>query len=86
MPKLETLELRYINTCKIWDDILPVDSCIQNLTSLSVYSCHRLTSLFSSSVTRTLVRLERLVIVNCSMLKDIFVQEEEEVIKHCRME
>ncbi|KAG4384351.1 hypothetical protein AAZX31_13G243400 [Glycine max] len=79
MPKLETLELRYINTCKIWDDILPVDSCIQNLTSLSVYSCHRLTSLFSSSVTRALVRLERLVIVNCSMLKDIFVQEEEEV-------
>ncbi|KAG4960658.1 hypothetical protein JHK87_037291 [Glycine soja] len=79
MPKLETLELRYINTCKIWDDILPVYSCIQNLTSLSVYSCHRLTSLFSSSVTRALVRLERLVIVNCSMLKDIFVQEEEEV-------
>ncbi|KAK7401714.1 hypothetical protein VNO78_13413 [Psophocarpus tetragonolobus] len=76
MPNLETLELGSINTCMIWDDRLPLHSCIQNLTSLKIDSCCGIRNLFTAPVVRALVKLEHLQITYCSMLEDIFVQEE----------
>ncbi|RDX99964.1 Disease resistance protein, partial [Mucuna pruriens] len=76
MPDLQTLELCSINTSKIWDDKLPLHSCIQNLTSLKIDSCGSLTNLFTSSVARALVKLQYLRIANCPKLENIFVKEE----------
>ncbi|KAL2972023.1 hypothetical protein AAZX31_15G231900 [Glycine max] len=75
-PKLETLELYDMNLCKIWDDKLPVVSCFQNLTSLIVYDCNRLISLFPSGVSEALVKLERVNIYQCKRMKAIFAQKE----------
>ncbi|RDX93942.1 putative disease resistance protein, partial [Mucuna pruriens] len=77
MPKLETLELRFMDTCKIWDDQFLVHSCIQNLTHLTLLMCKRLTSLFSPSVARGLVKLKYLDIKVCTMLQEIFVHDKE---------
>ncbi|KAL5159758.1 putative disease resistance protein [Glycine soja] len=77
-PKLETLELYDMNLCKIWDDKLPVVSCFQNLTSLIVYDCNRLISLFPSGVSEALVKLERVEISRCKRMKAIFAQKEVE--------
>ena len=76
MPNLETMELFEINTCKIWDDNLPAHSSVQNLTSLIIWSCGSLTSLFPSSVARAMVKLQYLKISSCQTLEEIFVQEE----------
>ncbi|RDY13693.1 putative disease resistance protein, partial [Mucuna pruriens] len=77
MPKLEILRLCDIDTCNIWDDQFLVHSCIQNLTHLTLFGCKRLTSLFSPSVARGLVKLKYLDINLCSMLQEIFVQDKE---------
>ncbi|KAL5159755.1 putative disease resistance protein [Glycine soja] len=76
IPKLETLELYDMNVCKIWDDKLSGLSCFQNLTRLIVIKCKHLTSLFSSRVTRALVKLQHVEISSCERLKTIFVLEE----------
>ncbi|KAG4947486.1 hypothetical protein JHK87_043493 [Glycine soja] len=76
-PKLETLKLYDMNLCKIWDDKLPVVSCFQNLTSLIVYGCNRLISLFPSGLSEALVKLERVEIFRCERMKAIFAQKEE---------
>ncbi|KAL2581796.1 hypothetical protein AAZV13_15G204500 [Glycine max] len=75
-PKLETLKLYDMNLCKIWDDKLPVVSCFQNLTSLIVYDCNRLISLFPSGVPEALVKLECVEISRCKRMKAIFAQKE----------
>ncbi|TKY66610.1 Disease resistance protein [Spatholobus suberectus] len=72
-PNLETLKLYSINIHKIWNDQL---SYFQNLTTLTVDGCERLTYLFSCSVARKLVKLEHLLISSCKLVEQIFVSDE----------
>lgn len=71
MSQLETLKLSKINSWKLWDDIQSGYSCVQNLTSLTVDKCDKITYIFSSVVARELVTLQYLEISNCQMLEDI---------------
>lgn len=72
-PNLETMKLYSINIQKIWNDQL---SYIQNLTTLSIDGCERMTYLFSYSVARKLVKLEHLLISSCKFVEQIFVSDE----------
>ncbi|KAL2327760.1 hypothetical protein Fmac_021187 [Flemingia macrophylla] len=72
-PNLETLKLYSINVHKIWNDQL---SYFQNLTTLTIDGCERLTFLFSDSVARKLVKLEHLLISSCKFVEQIFVSDE----------
>ncbi|XP_020238756.1 probable disease resistance protein At4g27220 [Cajanus cajan] len=72
-PNLETLKLYSINVHKIWNDQL---SYVQNLTTLTIDGCDRLTFLFSDSVARKLVKLEHLLISSCKFVEQIFVSDE----------
>ncbi|KAI9161014.1 hypothetical protein LWI28_013620 [Acer negundo] len=48
---------------------------LQNLTTLELDNCHRLTHLFSSTLTRNLLQLERIDIVDCGELEQIIVED-----------
>ncbi|XP_019413428.1 PREDICTED: disease resistance protein RPS2-like [Lupinus angustifolius] len=75
-PNLETLKLYSINVQKIWDEKLSAGSCFQNMTTLTVDGCERLTYLFSYSVAGKLDKLQHLLISSCKLVENIFVQDE----------
>ncbi|CAJ1978627.1 unnamed protein product [Sphenostylis stenocarpa] len=72
-PNLETLKLYSINIHKIWNHQL---SYFQNLTSLTIDGCERLTYIFSYPVAIKLVKLEHLSISSCKFVEQIFVPDE----------
>ena len=70
---LETLTLSYVlvpDLRCIWKDLVPSD-----LTSLTVYSCERLTRVFTHSMIASLLQLQVLEISNCEELEQIIAKD-----------
>ncbi|XP_022719665.1 uncharacterized protein LOC111277498 [Durio zibethinus] len=82
-PVIKELVLRSMNSIgKLWDDQLLTDVMFfgfQMLTILSVYSCHKLKYVFTSSMVKSFVQLKTLDVGNCEeMEKVIAVSAEKE--------
>ena len=74
-----------MNVRKIWDDKLSANSCFQNLTTLTVDGCERLTYLFSYFVAGRLVKLQHLLITSCKLVEEIFFRDESMgILPHAR--
>ncbi|KAL5786287.1 hypothetical protein ACOSQ2_008679 [Xanthoceras sorbifolium] len=76
--QLKKLVLRDLPKLKhVWDmdsqGLLP----FQNLLSIHVMGCDSLQSIFPTSVSRNLLHLEKLWVEKCSMVEEIFAEEEE---------
>ncbi|KAL5807574.1 hypothetical protein ACOSQ3_030460 [Xanthoceras sorbifolium] len=78
LPCLENLKLSSINIECMWLDQLPaMSSCCQTLTSLILEECSgTLKFLFSYSMVKSLVRLQKLEIRNCKSIEGIINTEE----------
>ncbi|KAL9447639.1 hypothetical protein AB3S75_015167 [Citrus x aurantiifolia] len=83
LPELEELTLELINVERIWQNQVTVMSCgIQNLTHLTLCDCENLRCLFSSSTVSSLVRLQHIKIVQCPVLEELIVVDNEEEMKN----
>ncbi|KAH9688154.1 putative disease resistance protein [Citrus sinensis] len=83
LPELEKLMLYSINVERIWLSQVTVMSCgIQNLMHLTLRSCMNLRYLFSSSIVSSFVRLQRIEIVECPVLKELIVMDNQEERKN----
>ncbi|KAL5749180.1 hypothetical protein ACOSP7_023783 [Xanthoceras sorbifolium] len=86
LPSLENLTLSSINIGCTWFDQLPVmSSCCQALTNLTLERCEGLKFLFSFSMVKSLVQLQKLEIRNSRTIEGIInteaLREEEKMIK-----
>ncbi|KAH9752952.1 Disease resistance protein [Citrus sinensis] len=71
-PRLEELELVSLtNIKKLWSDQFQGIYCCQNLTKVTVWSCHRLKYLFSYSMVNSLGQLQHLEIRNCRSIEGV---------------
>ena len=78
LPGLKNLKLSSINIECLWLDQLPaMSSCCQTLTSLTLEECSdNLKFLFSYSMVKSLVLLEKLEIRNCKLIEGVINSEE----------
>ncbi|KAL9451138.1 hypothetical protein AB3S75_012814 [Citrus x aurantiifolia] len=76
-PLLESLGLHnLINMERICIDRLKVES-FNELKIIQAYNCEKLSNIFCLSTTKCLPRLERIAVINCSKMKEIFAIGEE---------
>ncbi|KAH9686642.1 putative disease resistance protein [Citrus sinensis] len=76
-PLLESLGLHnLINMERICIDRLKVES-FNELKIIQAYNCDKLSNIFWLSTTKCLPRLERIAVINCSKMKEIFAIGEE---------
>ncbi|XP_052298682.1 disease resistance protein At4g27190-like isoform X3 [Citrus sinensis] len=76
-PLLESLGLHnLINMERICIDRLRVES-FNELKIIQAYNCDKLSNIFWLSTTKCLPRLERIAVINCSKMKEIFAIGEE---------
>ncbi|KAH9686703.1 Disease resistance protein [Citrus sinensis] len=76
-PLLESLILHnLINMERICIDRLKVES-FNKLKTVEAYNCDKLSNIFWLSTTKCLPRLERIAVINCSKMKEIFSIGEE---------
>ncbi|XP_052297103.1 disease resistance protein RPS2-like [Citrus sinensis] len=76
-PLLESLILHnLINMERICIDRLKVES-FNKLKTVEAYNCDKLSNIFWLSTTKCLPRLERIAVINCSKMKEIFAIGEE---------
>ncbi|KAK8271593.1 hypothetical protein V6Z11_D11G270700, partial [Gossypium hirsutum] len=71
---LEELYLDSVNGIeKIWhdDQLLTVSLGVQSLTRLEVWECHKLKCAFTSSMVKSFVQLETLIVSHCDKMEDI---------------
>ncbi|CAK7340826.1 unnamed protein product [Dovyalis caffra] len=62
--------------CFVWSDqSIDLFSYFQKLTKLSVEGCGKLKYLFTSSMVKSLARLERLEICDCNLMEEIIARE-----------
>ncbi|GAY67268.1 hypothetical protein CUMW_255230, partial [Citrus unshiu] len=72
-PLLESLSLSYLNNLEtICDSQLTEDQSFSNLTIIEVKSCHKLKHLFSFSIAKNLLRLQKVEVDDCDDLEMIF--------------
>ncbi|GKV02419.1 hypothetical protein SLEP1_g14856 [Rubroshorea leprosula] len=81
--KLEGFNLEYlklsgnINIQQIWHNRVPeMSSLVRNLKDCSVEGCGSLKNLLASSMVKSLVNLQGLVVKNCKMMEGVIVTEE----------
>nr|XP_027068175.1 disease resistance protein At4g27190-like isoform X2 [Coffea arabica] len=82
--QLQEVELNYVSTLEfLWKEpIEPPSFC--NLRSIEVRNCDQMTTLFSQSTLKCLVKLQKLVAYDCKNLESIVLREEslkEEVLE-----
>ncbi|XP_044475559.1 probable disease resistance protein At4g27220 [Mangifera indica] len=78
LPRLENLKLSSIKIENIWVNLLqPLSSYIQCLKSLTVEECNGLKFLFSSSMVKSFVQLQKLVICNCKSMEAVIFESGE---------
>ncbi|XP_044475647.1 uncharacterized protein LOC123203365 isoform X2 [Mangifera indica] len=78
LPRLENLKLSTIKIENIWVNLLqPTSSYIQCLKSLTVEECNGLKFLFSSSMVKSFVQLQKLVICNCKSMEAVIFESGE---------
>ncbi|XP_052298670.1 probable disease resistance protein At4g27220 isoform X2 [Citrus sinensis] len=76
-PLLESLILHnLINMERICIDLLKVES-FNELKTVEAYNCDKLSNIFWLSTSKCLPRLERIAVINCSKMKEIFAIWEE---------
>ncbi|XP_044463350.1 uncharacterized protein LOC123194258 [Mangifera indica] len=72
LPRLENLKLSSIKIENIWVNLLqPMSSSIQCLKSLTLEECNGLKFLFSPSMVKSFVQLQKLVICNCKSMEAV---------------
>ncbi|KAL5564024.1 hypothetical protein UlMin_033771 [Ulmus minor] len=71
-PVLKVLQLCGMNFIKLWS----TTSCMQNLSSLDVFSCRNLKYLFTVAMAGRLAQLERLKIRGCPEMEEVVVTNE----------
>ncbi|GAY62525.1 hypothetical protein CUMW_218490, partial [Citrus unshiu] len=72
-PLLESLSLSYLNNLEtICDSQLTEDQSFSNLRIIEVKSCHKLKHLFSFSIAKNLLRLQKVEVAICDDLEMIF--------------
>ncbi|GAY68290.1 hypothetical protein CUMW_263010, partial [Citrus unshiu] len=77
-PLLESLFLSYLNNLEtICDSQLTEDQSFSNLRIIGVQSCHKLKHLFSFSMAKNLLRLQKVLISLCDDLEMIFGPDRE---------
>ncbi|XP_044475553.1 uncharacterized protein LOC123203298 isoform X1 [Mangifera indica] len=77
LPRLENLKLSLIKIENIWVNLLhPISSYLQCLKSLTVEECNDLKFLFSSSMVKSFVQLQKLVICNCKSMEAVIFESE----------
>ena len=69
---LESLE---VSNCGRLKNLVPSSISFQNLHYLTVWECHGLSCLVTSSTAKSLVRLKRMVIIECKTLKKIVTDD-----------
>ncbi|KAK9215242.1 hypothetical protein WN944_007246 [Citrus x changshan-huyou] len=83
LPKLKHLDLYSINVERIWQNQVASISCgIQNLAYLILYCCVNLRCLFSSSTVSSFVRLQSIEIIECPVLEELIVMDNQEERKN----
>ncbi|GKV45623.1 hypothetical protein SLEP1_g52684 [Rubroshorea leprosula] len=76
IPNLEMLTLSSMNTKQIWNSqLLSISSFAQNLTELKVVNCSNLKYMFTISMIKSFVQLERLGISGCEMMEVVILIE-----------
>jgi len=76
--QLQKLDLyRLPKLCHIWKHNITKVVSFQNLKDIDVNRCHNLKSLFSISMAKSLVQLERLNVSNCDWMEEIITKEDE---------
>ncbi|KAJ0085589.1 hypothetical protein Patl1_07035 [Pistacia atlantica] len=79
LPRLENLKLSSINSKNIWvDQPQPIPSYIECLKSLTMEECNGLQFMFSSSMVKSLVQLQKLVICICKSMEAVIFDSEGE--------
>ena len=83
----QDLESLRIKDCSSLKRLAPSSISFHNLASLTVYQCHGMVNLVTSSTARTLVQLTDMIIDDCKMIEEIVTHEgdesEEEVSFSC---
>ncbi|KAL6997720.1 hypothetical protein U1Q18_007846 [Sarracenia purpurea var. burkii] len=75
---LEKLELKYLpKLTDVWVNNSPCSQGFQNLWSVIVVNCDSLRNLFSPSIAKLLVKLQRLEVTECKVMETIIAQEQE---------
>ncbi|KAK2652133.1 hypothetical protein Ddye_011989 [Dipteronia dyeriana] len=75
-PNLSRVDISYCTQLKsMFPDNITHLLSLQNLTTLELDNCHRLTHLFSSALTQNLLQLERIDIEDCGELEQIIVKD-----------
>jgi len=64
---------------RIWKHNIAEFVSFQNLTEIEVFDCPNLRSLFSHSMARILVQLQRIIVQNCEMMEEIITMEGESI-------
>lgn len=65
----------------IWKSNMTEVLSFHKLTNIDVSDCNNLKSLFSHSMARSLVQLQKLRVVDCEMMEEIITKEEENINK-----
>ena len=77
---LQKMTLEYLpRLSRIWKHNIAEFVNFQNLTEIEVSDCRNLRSLLSHSMARSLVRLQRMVVVRCYMMEEIITMEGESI-------
>ncbi|GAY54355.1 hypothetical protein CUMW_156120, partial [Citrus unshiu] len=77
---LATLE---ISECDKLEKLVPSSVSLENLVTLEVSKCNELIHLMTLSTAESLVKLNRMNVIDCKMLQQIILQVGEEVKKDC---
>ncbi|XP_044477942.1 uncharacterized protein LOC123205141 [Mangifera indica] len=72
LQNLHSLEVKY---CHNLMTLLPPSSSLENLCSLEVSHCDRMQNLMTSSIAKSLVRLEGLTIYKCDMMIEVLAND-----------
>ncbi|XP_077231874.1 putative disease resistance protein At4g27220 [Tasmannia lanceolata] len=77
LSTLKQMELRYLPKLScIWKGAIPPSGTFHNLTDLTVFECGSLRCLFSPVHVQYLQQLEKLYVLDCSVLEEVFEYEE----------
>ncbi|KDO38254.1 hypothetical protein CISIN_1g0385762mg, partial [Citrus sinensis] len=72
------LEKLSIFMCDNLTHLVPSSTSFQNLTTLTVWGCHGMINVLTSSTARSLVRLRQMTIKVCVMITEIVADEDDE--------
>lgn len=78
LPSLKEMELEYLPELEFLCNGPTQFLCLQNLTCVTLRGCHRLRHIFSTTLAGNLLQLERLNVIDCSVLEKIIVEDDDE--------